>query len=505
MLLLVWFQSFSIQTSAQTQEATVELKIRNPESVYSAIDQYENYVFVFKSSSHIQFSFFTQTHQTNGNITIAIPSAHKKDDILGVQLKGEICTVYLHNTNKMTVSEIILNRTNGENSTRPLAQMDYPDKFLTSVLQNQEFYVLTVPQGKNQIDIWSSKDNVFERATYTIADMPDLYKRLSSGNSELNEETTSAVGIDKVYYDNENNVKSAQASKKLYTIGNSIFLTFDDPELTHLIEINLVTKTATYKQLQFTLDKGNTSSKKQGNSFLYYNSLFRATMSMDQLNIAIVQLDSLKLLANYNAYPGVPMTFKNGPIIQEGSTDKQKIIDDNNVYFKKVLGSHLSIAANKKDSLYVLEVGGYEEYTNNNGYRPMNSGPSMSIGMGMGMGIGMGGMGMGMGGMGGGYPMGGYGMGMPGYYGGYPGYYPYNSYTTTIRTVYFHSLLDSASLDHEPGIVPITLRERVSNFQSVMFKDKDPTLIRIVDRKNEILIGFLMPNKTTFRTYSFGK
>ena len=507
---------------AQNAEATIELKMKAPTAIYSAIDSSGNYVFIFQSSSQLQYSFFNASHQANGNIVITRPVDSKKDDIIGTQLDGDLCIQYLHNNKKATVSAIILNKTNGQNALVHLGQFSFADKYLKSFLLDGIFYILTVPQNQNQIDVWTINENKLEKESYPI-EMQDLYGRLSAKNNTLNDETNSSVGIDKINYDLENNVKSAQSSKKIYAYQNKIFLTFDDAENTHFIQIDLANKTAQYRQLQFSLDKSLNSYKKQGNSFLYKDVLFRATINPDQLNVSIIRLDSLLLLANYNAYPHTKITFKNGPILQEGNNDKQKIIDDNAIYFKRVLASNVSIAATKKDSLFVLEIGGYEKITNNGGNGPGGlGGPSISMGMGMGgmggmgvmgmgmggMGMGMGGMGMGMGGMGmGGMGMGGmgYGMGMPGYYGGYPGYYPYNSNYTSIRTVYFHSLINSSTYEHEAGIVPISLRERVSNFENTVFRDKVPELIQIVDLQTEIIIGFVIPNRSAFKTYSFGK
>ena len=496
---------------AQNSEETIEIKLRSPSAIFSATDSLGNYVFVFQSSTQLQFSFFNSFNKSNENIVISTPSDSRKDEVLDAQIEGDICVLYLHNNKKLTVSAIIVNRATGQNRFVNLGQFNYSDKYLKSFLLNGSFYLLTVPQGRNQIDVWLVTERGLEKTSYLI-EMTDFYKRLVANNTSLNDATNSAVGIDKINYDLENNVKSAQSSKKIYGYQDKIFLTFDDSENTHFIQIDLTNKTAQYRQLQFGLDKSLNAFKKQGNSFLYKDILFRSTMNMDQLNVSVIKLDSLVLLANYNAYPHTKIMFKNGPILQEGSSDKQKIIDDNNMYFRKVLNGTLSIAATKKDSMYIIEVGGYEKITNNNGYGPGGfGGPSISMGMGMGGmgmgmgGMGMGGMGMGMGGMGMGGMGGGYGMGMPGYYNGYSGYYPYNSSYSSIRTIYFHSLVNSSTYEHETGIVPITLRERVSNFENAMFKDKIPSLIRIVDFQNAIIIGFVIPNRNVFKTYSFEK
>ena len=494
----------AVNSYSQNDAGRIDVKIRKPEFAQSARDQNNNYVFILRSSSQYQLAFFRADQTENGNIAVAIPDDNRKDEIIGAGLNGDICKLYLYNLKHGKFSQVTVNRTNGQTSVLTLGQLSVSDKYLKSVFVESAFYILTVPQGKNELHVWKIEEDNLERRDYII-NMPDFYRRLSTDNSYLNEETETHVGIDRINYDLENNVKSAQSTKKLYVVNHTIVMTFDDPDYTHMVTIDTDAKQSDYKKLQFSLEKSNASSKKQGNSFLYRDILFRSTINMDQLNISIVRLESMELLANYNAYPNQEIDFKNGPMYQEGNSDKVKVIEDNGVFFRRILNGFLSIAVNQRDSVFIVETGGYEIYNSGGGFGSPNGGGGPNISMSMGMGMGMGGYYGGypyMGGMGG---MGGYGWGNPGYYYGYPGYYPYNSYTTTIRTVYFHSLLSTETLNHQAGLVPISLRERISNFQTTMFQDKDPELVRIISFEDKIIIGYFIANTNQYRTYSFLK
>jgi hypothetical protein len=261
-----------------------------------------------------------------------------------------------------------------------------------------------------------------------------------------------------------------------------------------LIVINTIENTNTYKKLKFSLQEEATNDRKQGNSFLSDNLLFRLTINIHQLNISVINIDSMTQMASLNGFPNQDLEFKNGPMVQEGSNEKDKIIATTDQFIKKVLGTSAAIAVNKRDSFWIMEIGGFETYTVSSGPGGMgSSGFSMGMGMGMSMGYG--------GGYYGGYP--GYYGGYPGYYGGYPSYY--NSYTTQIRSYYFYSMLSQDSLEHTPGIVPISLRERISNFQELMFKDQVPDLVRIVNLPDDILVGYYVGKTANFRIYQFVK
>lgn len=515
--LVVAISLCAIKAFAQHAEGNVELLVKNPKNIYSAIDKDQNYVFASQATSQIEFIFFDAAHKKSGDIVVSIPSTLKKDESIGLQLQGDSCTMYFFNEHMRTITQLNVNRTNGQSTKRTVGSFLFAEKYLKSIYLNETYYFLTATQGTNQLDVHKVVSGALVKHSYPI-EMSDLYRRLGSGNHDLNDDPDALLAIDRIDYSIENNVKSARSTKKIYAFDQSIYLTFDDPNYTHLIQIDVEKNEAFYKQYLFNLDKGNNSSKKQGNSFLADQKLFRVTMNPDQLTFTILNIESNDTYANFYATPTATIDFKNGPIIQENSMDKQRVLDNNSTFFKKTLAGCLSIAVNKRDSLYIVEVGSYEESVTNGYGNGMSGGPSFSMGVGMGMGgmgMGMGGMSMGMGGMNmgmgsGGMGMGGmgydpYGWGSPGYYNGYSGYYPYNSSQTTIRTLYFHSMLDTSSFVHEEGIVPISLRERVSNFETVMFKDKKPELVRIVDFKGQIIIGYLLPSKNTFKLFSFDK
>jgi hypothetical protein len=501
---------FSMVGTAQQLENESELLVRSPDNIYSAVDKNENYVFVFKTKSQYELTFFNAAHKKTNDVVIAIPSEQKKDTYLGIELNDDTCSIYSLNPRTYEIIQLNTGSNGGGMSKKTIGRLAYTEKFLKCISLNNAFYILTATQGRNQLDLHAIENNVVTKHTFSI-EMPELYKKLSSGNGLLNEETQGSVGIDAIDYDIENNVKSARSTKKIYAYDKYICLIFDDPDYTQIVQIDLESKTAAYKKFAYSLDHGNTSARKQGNSFLYNQTLFRVTMSMEQMSFTTIDIVTNESFSTFYATPHNPMNFKNGAIIQENSSDKIRIIDDNASYFKKVLAGNLSVAVNKKDSLFIVEIGSYEEIVANNNYNnPAGGRPTISMSMGMGMGS-MGYGGMGMGGMGMGYgnygmsPYNNYGWGSPGYYNGYSGYYPYNSTTTTIRTIYMHSMLNTSTYAYQPGIVPITLRERVSNFETETFKNQKPEQIRVVDFKDKIVIGYIIPNKKMFKQYSFYK
>jgi hypothetical protein len=109
--------------------------------------------------------------------------------------------------------------------------------------------------------------------------------------------------------------------------------------------------------------------------------------------------------------------------------------------------------------------------------------------------MGMGGFGMGMGGM---------GMGMGGF--GYPGYYPSNNYgynSTSIYVTYFQSLMRVQDLSHVEGKVPQTIREKMNDYESDVFKNSSPELLNIAPTNNGLILGYYLKGRSRYNLVEF--
>ncbi len=392
-LLLLVFLTFTLK--AQSLENEGEVLLKSPTYTHASTDVLGNYVIVFQTSKQLEFSFFDSLYKKTRDIVITIPTYIKKDEIIGIQLQGDSCSTYFMNEYTKIITEINISRLDGFSSKRIIGQLAFTENYLKCVYVSNAFYILTATYAKSQIDIHKIHEGGLMHTTYQF-DMPDLYKRLSTGNHQLNEDPSVMLGIDLVNYGIENNVKSARSTKKLYAFGNSIYFVFDDADYSHIIHFDLEKNKASYKKFQFSLEKGNGNSKKQGNSFLQNETLFRVTLNSEQLAFTIIDINEHVSHAIFYATPHNLIYFKNGPIIQENADDKERVIDDSKDFFEKMSKLNISIAANKRDSSYVVEMGSYDEtiatYQNNNSNV---SKPTFSIGVGMGVGVGTG-MGMGM-------------------------------------------------------------------------------------------------------------
>jgi hypothetical protein len=501
-------------TFGQRNAAEIEMKGGKAQNVFSTSDTYGNLAYIFQESKSIQISILDANYTIKNEFLINRSETEKKNEVIGATLSAQNVVVYLYDAKERNLASLVVDRFSGNHKfNSSIGSIDKAEYMLKSFEMDGVFYSIVIPQHKNAALLFASTEGGDYKIKNYEINFPTFYAKLSSNNEDLNQRSDTPVGIEKITYDLENNIKSTYPTKKMYTYDNKIYMTFEEPSHTHLIIIDPNSYIATYRKLNFSLDKdknGNESTPRQGNSFLYKGNLFRATFNNSQLNLIVVNLVSMELLKSYNVFPDQDIPFINGIIKEDGNDIQDRVIKNTQQYFKKIHKGKLAIAVNDlNDGQYEIELGAYEEvvtFRNSGmGGYPMSSGLSfgmggMGMGMGgMGIGMGMGGMGMGYGGMG----MGGMGMGM----GGYPGYYPYGGgnggSSTSIHATYFQSLLRTEDLSHIEGTVPKTIREKVNDYEQDVLRNTSPELFNVIPSYNGLILGYYIKGKSKYILVEF--
>jgi hypothetical protein len=506
LILIALLLNINSTLKAQQDLGQINVNIRGVNEIFSAEDTLGHLAYVFENLKTYEVAFCDSSYASDKSIIVNRDPKYIKDKMVGATLVNNQMAVYFYNKKLRTVSVLNADRQGSSGRYEKIISLTKDEEYLKGISMNGRFYVLTVPKYKNGLRIYAiGTGNQVEATSYEI-EMPVFFKKLVAGNDNLNRTPDSHLGIEEINYALENNIKSSYPDKKLYHHQDKIFMTFDEPACTHLIEIDPIGHSSSYKKLNFSLEKDNNSKSKQGNSFLYDNRLFRVSISPEQMNLSIIDLDSIKLINSYNFYPSAEIGINNGPVVQDGGTtvinmENEKVLKRPEQYFRNVINGNLSVAANKiSDDKYEVEIGSYEEIlTGRTGF----GGTGLSIGIGI-IG-GMGGFGYSMGSYG--YPGMGGSMGFPRTYGGFPGYYPYNSggSATKIRTVYFRTLLADSSFKHLEGDIPKTIRERIYDYEKDKLSNIDLDNIRVSSYNDKVIIGYYLRSQKKYKLVEFKK
>jgi hypothetical protein len=507
--------------SAQQDLGQINVDLHGVTDTYSAEDTLGHLGYVFQNSKQYEIIFLNSSYASERNIIVNRNPKYSKDKIVGATIDNNVMTVCFYNKKLRTISTLNADRSSSSGNYQKLITLTKDEEYLKSISMNGRLFILTVPKYKNGLKVYTITGSNSAEATNYEIEMPVFFKMLVTGNQKMNDVPDSHLGIQEIKYSLENNIKSSYPSKKLYYHHDKIFMTFDEPACTHLIEIDPLAHRSSYKKLNFSLEKGNDSKSKQGNSFLYDNRLFRATISPEQMNLSIIDLDNISLINSYNFYPDNEIGINNGPVVQDGgstviNTQNEKVLKKPQQYFRNVLNSNLTVAANKiDDQKYEVEVGSYQEIIAPRGGGGFG-GSGLNIGIGIG-GIMMGGGGLGFP-MGGGYGLGGFGggygyqssgMGLPGgyNYGGFPGYYSNSggSYGTRTRMVYFKTLLSNNDFKHVEGDVPKTIRENINEYEQSYGNNVNFENIRVSSYSDKVIIGYYIRSQKKYRLVEFKK
>lgn len=489
-----------LELDAQELVNEFGVRIKDPEDVQAVADTNGAVAFFIDGHRQYQATIISANNALERNVSVnKLPSA-KKDKLVDIMLNDKSFAAFFYNKKSRTITSIAMDRATGDYKTHVLKTLAKEDLFLRGFAMNNTFYMITVPKNENELFLHECIDGVELKTKKYAIPFKEFYKHLSIRNDKLNVPAESEVGIEVITSYLDNSVKSTYPKKKLYAIGKQIIMTFDDPDGTHLVRIDMGSKKADYQRLNFSLEKGNDDHQKTGNSFLLDKTLFRTTLSSGQMNLAVINIDNMGLANNLNFYPDQEIGILNTPILQDNDSESLfdavdgKEINKTKRYFNKVLDGNIAIAANKIDSGRLeLEVGSYEETV----YRNNSLAPG-GLAMGMGMGIGMG-MGYGMGGFG--NPM--Y---SPGGMMGYPGYYNNAPATVVRRIVSFRSMFNERSYQHMPGEMPKTIRERVNKYMNEKFVKNPPELFCLSYRNSAtVLVGYYVGNKNQFSVVEFSR
>lgn len=429
------FLCLGFRTYSQTQMASLSLRNKPDDFVYKVSGGDRPLKFLFQNESEYELTCLDSIFKTT--FTYICSPIDKQDRFTTSFETDSALSLYMVN---IKTGEYSVLTTFPDSTIRKKKLFKERDKehFLKSVTLKDRVCALSVDQVTNRLYVRSYwHGTILSLDTFNV-EYPNFFTALQSEVNSMNQEPFSDIGITFINEELEQDLSSLYTDRKLYVRDDKLIFTFDESNTSHLIFIDLTKKKSYYKKFNFKLDLETSPLGHKGNSYLFKDYFFRITCDGHQLNLAIVDFRNFKLVRNHNVYDSKPIEIRNGPILNEESTNGSvptvEIIKTTDKYFKKMRGSDLGVTARElPDGNYELMLGSHHTEVRSS---PV-MGPSVGMGMGMGMGIGMS-----MGGFG----MGGYGMGMD------PFYYPYGmgsrNYSVTIEKTYFHSLLTSKEFTH---------------------------------------------------------
>ncbi len=236
---------------------------------------------------------------------------------------------------------------NGTATSRPLTLPIKNERYLESINHQNKLHFITNTKGTSELNIHTFTTT--QRQTHRIA--------LDTLNS-----IHSSTIITKIETAIPNVIETTNASNKLYHVDDEIIFSFDHNNIeTKLCFINLNTFTARFKNY----DKP--SKNKEGyrsNSYLLDNKLFQIASSKKEMKFTVTDIVTDTIIKEYAVKKGENITFKNSPIVQQGTTtfygtseSGAKGIEETAKFLKKIAIGDVGISAYKMGDVYNVLLG----------------------------------------------------------------------------------------------------------------------------------------------------
>lgn len=245
------------------------------------------------------------------------------------------------------------------------------EKYIKSLTHNDTFYIITASKKSEKVHFYSlSNDKTFKKKTipfdhFVFANDQnykkypvDLFRSVGWFGSG------SIVRIDS---NSPNSIENTSSKNKLYQTKNELIFTTDVLKgETRIIKVDMndfsVTSSSFEKPVIFPTEPGFPVSYKH-NSFIHNGILYQLSINSKEMKFVAIGLDSKTKLKEINLKKEDSITFKNGPIIQEGGSSFQSArirkLEKTSKFLRKVGNSDVGITAYKKSDTLQLTIGGY--------------------------------------------------------------------------------------------------------------------------------------------------
>ena len=292
--------------------------------------------------------------------------------LLGYNVESNKYNLFFSDNKMSELYTQTIDVSNKQNTNLTSVKMLKKEKYLESASHLDRFYLLTIKNQSSILKLYEfqganllhEKEFDFSEFKLSYPDYPSLYFTLNpivkiDGRAPVPLEM--AVAKSKVYFHD---------SKFYITIDNSL-------KNTKIIILDLIAYASSVKIIDHEpLECGNVNNPVVANSFLNNSILFQVKSCKEGLTLNIKDIQTTNLLANYSSRKDEEISFKNGPIHQDGPaspySDKTgKELDETKEALRKISNSLIGISGYKHSAKTILTIGGYIEVTQSSGGIPV--------------------------------------------------------------------------------------------------------------------------------------
>lgn len=250
-------------------------------------------------------------------------------------------------------------------------------KYLQSYNHNGICYVFTIFKNTSVINKWtftldgavtSEQISLDEEAERNRLRTFNLYKLIEESQGAKNFYT-----MNKVENNLPNTLDIATEQNKMFTHDNGFYWTFDENhQYTALLDFQLPDLLPKLNIIRKSVIGDANSSKT--NSFIAGSVIAQLVSNSKNMNLVFKDLETKEVLNEYKLSKDEEFTFKNGPILQEGSMysfGSTRTFEKSSKFLRKISSDKNGVALFKSDNGYRAIIGGVRQQSGGGGFGAM--------------------------------------------------------------------------------------------------------------------------------------
>lgn len=249
------------------------------------------------------------------------------------------------------------------------------ETYLQSHSFQDKFYVLTVTRNSSLLNIYVfDHDGKFDKKSFDFSDKHFGNKTNKQVDLDLlltdRKHFRTEGSVIKIEESNPNNIAITSELYKIYDRGSSFLLTIDSGLLyTYIFEfkvpdLNVNLKTVEKEQLPFV------GFLPESNSYLFEDNIYQISALSDTLIFTVKNIDTKKELKRIELSKDEEITFKNSPIMQEGTSfgaKKTRELEKTSQFLRKITTEDIGLAVVSNKNGYQITIGGKMEVSSSGG------------------------------------------------------------------------------------------------------------------------------------------
>jgi|TARA_R110000823_G_scaffold159218_5_gene290426 hypothetical protein len=371
---LVSFQVFS-QEPFLSIPNDLKTRSKSPSDAFAVVENENNSFAIFLDDKKTLNGYlYSENLEPLGKFSSnGLPKFY--NEIIGSTHKNGQIRLFVKNQNNRNFGSVLF-----DFSRKATLETEYNFKlkgetYLQSHSYRDKFYILTVSRNSSILNIYVfDHDGKFDKRTFNFDDKYFGDRKNKQVDLDFlltdREQFKTEGAVVKIEESNPNNIAITSKLNKIYDRKNSFLLTIDGGLLyTYLFEfkvpeLNVNLKAIEKEQLPFE------GFLPESNSYIFKDNIYQICALSDTLIFTVKNIDTKKEIKRIELSKDEEITFKNSPIIQEGTSfgaNKRRELDKTSQFLRKITTEDIGLAVILTKDGYQITMGGNMEISNTGG------------------------------------------------------------------------------------------------------------------------------------------